>query len=94
MESNGNGMSWIGNIFAGVLTATQTNEVFQIICLVLTCLSIFFSTAYNIYRWWKEAHSDGKISDKEIDQLAGIIGDAGKEINDAVEKHSKKKEEE
>lgn len=92
MGSNGNGMSWLGNLFAGIMTATQTNEIFQIICLVLTCLSIAFSIAYNIYRWWKEAHSDGKISSQEIEQLMNIVKDGSDEMKDAVDNYTKKEE--
>lgn len=91
MENN-NALSWVGNIFAGVLTAIQTNPVLQTICLVLTCVSIAFSIFYNVYKWWKDAKSDGKITDKELDQLSEIIKDSGEQISEVVDKFNKKEE--
>lgn len=34
-----------------VLTITQTNEVFQMISIILTCLSAAVILAFNIWKW-------------------------------------------
>ena len=64
-----------GNGIACVLTAIQTDEVFRIVSLVLTCLSIALSIAYRVWTWWKKAKKDGKIEPEEIKELKDIIDD-------------------
>lgn len=58
-----------------ILTALQTEHVFQIISLVLTILSILFSLSFTIYKWYKKAKEDGKIDEKELDELTEIVTD-------------------
>ena len=61
-----------------VLTAVQTNEVLQIVELVLSILTILFILGVNIYSWWKKASADGKIDKEELEELQNIVED-GKE---------------
>ena len=61
-----------------VLTAVQTNEVLQIVELVLSILTTLFILGVNIYSWWKKASADGKIDKEEIEELQQIVND-GKE---------------
>lgn len=65
--------SWSGTIFGTILTAIQTNEVFQYISLGLTILSTIVAIAFTIWKWWKKAHEDGKITQEEIDDLVDDI---------------------
>lgn len=62
-------LSYLGNTFALVLTAIQTNEIYQTISLILTILATLLSIAYTIYKWYKKASADGKITAEEIDEL-------------------------
>lgn len=41
-------LDWIGCGFASIFTAIQTQEIFQIISLVLTCLATTVTIAYSI----------------------------------------------
>lgn len=55
--------------FETILTVTQTNEVFQTIQIILTCLSTALVIAYTIWKWYKNAKKDGKITKSEVDEL-------------------------
>ena len=82
---NNDFLSWNGSAFGTILTAIQTNEVFQYISLALTILSTLVAIAFTIYKWWKKANEDGKITPEEIDEL-------GKDIKDSLEKGENKDE--
>lgn len=62
-------LSWIGTAFGGILTALQTDVVFQYISLALTILSTLVAIAFTIWKWWKKASEDGKITKEEIEEL-------------------------
>ena len=55
--------------FGVVFTAIQTNELFQLISLILTCLATAISLIYTIVLWYKKAKADGKITKEEIEEL-------------------------
>lgn len=74
--------STIGNVFTYVLAAVQQNEVLQIIEFVLSALLTLVIVAYRVWNWYKEAKKDGKIDEKEIDELGKIIEDTKKESED------------
>ena len=87
MKSN-NLFAVIGNSFTYVLTALQTNEIFQIIELVLSIIISLLIIASKIHNWWKEASQDGKITKEEIQQIGNDIAD---DVNDLKDKINKKK---
>lgn len=68
-------LDFAGNGLACIFTAIQSDEVFKIISLVLTCLSIALSIAYRVWVWYKKAKKDGKIDPEEIKDLQDIIED-------------------
>lgn len=68
-------ISWTGSIFGSILTALQTDAVFQYISLALTILSTLVAMAFTIWKWWKKANEDGKITKEEIDELQSDIKD-------------------
>lgn len=76
------GIGYIMDSIAIVLTATQSEPIFQIIQLiatiVATLLSIIF-TSCKLYFWWKDASKDGKITEEEIDEAKKIIKDDKKD---------------
>ena len=57
------------NLFGAFLTAIQTEHLFQIISLILTCVATFLSIAFTIWKWWKKAYEDKKITLDEIKEL-------------------------
>lgn len=71
--------STIGNVCTYVLAAFQQNEILQIAEFVLSALLSLIIIAYRVWHWYKEAKKDGKIDEKEIDELGKIIEDAKKD---------------
>ena len=63
-----------------VLTVVQTNQVFQLVSLILTCIATAVALGFTIYKWYKAAKADGKIDDKEVEELVNIIKDSADEI--------------
>ena len=83
-------IDYIFDGLAVVFTASQTQEVLQIISIILTCLATLFSLAFTLYTWWKKAKSDGQITKDEIIEAGKIVDDHLKQIDDITKK---KKEE-
>lgn len=74
-----------GNGLGYVLTALQTNEVFQIVELIMSILLTCVLLAFRIWKWYKEAKKDGKIDPSEIQEGIDIL-EKGK---DEIEKKTK-----
>ena len=55
-----------------VLTASQTNNVFQTISLILTIIATLFSIISRIVIWYRKAKADGKITKDELKRLANL----------------------
>ena len=86
---NNNIFAVIGNSFTYVLTALQTNEIFQIIELVLSIIISLLIIISKIRNWWKEANQDGKVTKEEIQQIGNDIAE---DVNDLKDKINKKGE--
>lgn len=76
-----------GTSLTAMLAAIQTNEVFQVIEIILACVSFVVSIAYTIYKWHDKAtrkDSDGgeKITPNEIKDLAKDIKNMNDEEDD------------
>ena len=76
----------IFNSFAVVGTLIQTEHVFQIISLVLTCVSVLISLILSLKKWYTQAKSDGRIDSDEIDEALSEIDKATNEIKDTIDK--------
>ena len=61
-----------------ILTLAQTNEIFQMVELILSISMTLFILVINIVAWIKKATKDGKIDEEEIDELKNIV-EKGKE---------------
>lgn len=60
------------NGFQYVLTAIQDNEVLQIIEFIVSILTSIVLIVCRIWKWYRDAKKDGKITKEEIDELANI----------------------
>ena len=78
--------TYSGSLFGGIFTAIQTNEIFQYISLGLTILSTLVAIAFTIYKWYKKANEDGKITPEECEELKD-------ELEDVLKDKDKKDEE-
>lgn len=76
MKDN-NALGWVGSAVT-ILTGSLSQDVMQIILLVIGICSALFSLFVNIYTWWKKAKEDGKISKEELDELNNIINKGDK----------------
>ena len=75
---------YVGSTFTAVLAVVQTNQVFQIIEVILACISFALSIAYTIWKWHKNAKSEdsdggSKITKKEVDDLFDDLHEITKE---------------
>ena len=52
-----------------MVTVSQTNEVFQTIQIIISALAGAVALAYTIWRWYRNAKIDGKITEDEVDDL-------------------------
>lgn len=74
----------------GVATVAQTNEVFQMVQIIITSVSALVVLAFNVWKWYKKAKADKKITDDEIDELEKIVtGSLKKEESDEDQKENK-----
>lgn len=64
-----------------VLTASQTNNVFQTISLILTIIATLFSIISRLVIWYRKAKADGKITKDELKEGAEIVNDEINKIN-------------
>lgn len=68
-------LSWIGTVFGTICTALQTEQVLKYISFALTILSTGVAIAFTVWKWWKNASADGKITKDEVDNLIDDVKD-------------------
>lgn len=71
-------VAWLGTIVGGTCTGVSMatmNQVIVILNLVLTIIATIVSIVYTIWKWWKKAKADGKITEDEVDDLMDDIKD-------------------
>ena len=68
-----NAIGYGGCALEAVLTLTQTNQVFQLIQIILTILSTLVVFGFTVYKWYKKAKEDGKITKDEVEDLVDEI---------------------
>lgn len=83
-------VDYVSNGVALMSTALQSEHTFQIISLVLTCLATAFSLAFTLYKWYKTAKADGKITKDEIVEGVEIVKEHVEKINDTIKKDGEK----
>ena len=85
MNMNKDATGYVFNGIGAVFSAIQTNEVLSIVSWCITILATLLSIAFNIYRWYRKASEDGKITKEEVDEL---IDGVSKDIEE-VKKNGK-----
>ena len=69
-------LAWLGTIVGGTCTSISaaTMDKIIVICnLIITIISMLISLSYTIWKWWKKAKEDGKITEDEVDELVDDI---------------------
>lgn len=69
--------AWFGNAIT-ISAAIASQDVLQVILLVVGVISACFSLFVNIYTWWLKAKADGKITKEEVDELTEIVNTSKK----------------
>ena len=84
----------LGSVNVGqyAFVAIQTDWIFQWIQLGLAIACSLVLLAYRIWKWYKEAKADGKITKDEIKEGIDIIVEGGKDIKDKIDKSNIKGE--
>lgn len=77
------------NVSQYLMLALQANTVFWYIQLGLAILVSLVSIAYKIWKWYKEAYADGKITGEEVKQIIEEVKPDVEDIIDNVEEISK-----
>lgn len=85
-----NNHEWLGTGISAILTIVQTNEVFQIISLVLTIITTLLTFIFTIYKWIKLSKEDGKIDEDEIKQGIEIVEDFKESLDKISEEFNDK----
>lgn len=67
-----------------VLVSIQENPIWQGVQLALSIITSVVLCAYQIWKWWKEATKDKKITKDEVEEGFKIINDGLEDVNDKV----------
>ena len=90
MDNNKNIISYIGSALGVIFTIVQSNEIFQLISLILTIISVLVSLAFSIYKRIITATKDGKIDEEEVDELKNILDENAKNLSAKEEDHNER----
>lgn len=73
-------VGYSGTVFETVLAATQTNEILQVIQIILSILAFIITISYTIYKWYKKATDDNSSGGNKItkDEISDLIDDLKK----------------
>lgn len=75
------------------LSAQESEAVVSIICMIVGLLiTIVSGIIIPLYKWYKKAKEDGKITSEEIDEAVKIIEDGTDKIKNQTEKKGDKHE--
>ena len=72
------------NAFTYAIAFMQANETFQIIELALSIATSAVLIAYRLWKWYKAAKADGKITRDEISEGVEIVIEGKEEIADKM----------
>lgn len=80
-------VGWAGSTFGGIMTMLQTNETFQLIQAILSIVALIITILYTVWKWYRKASQDGKITKDEVDEL---FDDLDKIKEDNIDDKSRK----
>ena len=80
----------IVNVLQYVMAGIETNEVYQLIELILSIITSVVLLALRIWAWYKDAKKDGKITSKEIEKLYKDVDETSQEIKKEIDDNKNK----
>lgn len=75
---------------SSILTAIEENPVYQVISFILSLATSILGIAYIIWKWYRKAKADGKVTEDEVDELVDELHDAIAKGEDKEDNGSKK----
>lgn len=94
-SSNDTALGWAGSAVNAILAGIQVDEVLRYINISLAIITTIVTLAYTLYKWYKRAKSDGKITPDEIKEGIEIAKGGLDEIAEKLDnKKSESKEDE
>lgn len=82
------------NVFTYAIALLQANETFQIIELALSIATSAVLIAYRLWKWYKAAKADGKITRDEVQEGLEIVIEGKDEIADKINGRKNAREDE
>lgn len=80
----------VGTALGVIGTVTQTNEILQMVSLIITILGAIVSMiVVPIMSWYIKAKKDGKITANEIKEGVEILDEGIKKTQDKIDKEKK-----
>lgn len=77
----------VGTALSAVGTATQTQNILQIISLVITIIGgIITFILMPLLAWFKQAKQDDKIDENELKDALNIIKDGSEKVQEEIDK--------
>ena len=89
MKENSSVFGGFASIFEFVLTALQTDEVLRYVNLGLAIITSVVSIAWIVWRWYKQAKADGKITKEEVEDLIDQVGGEIEKVNKKADNNKK-----
>lgn len=90
------GVGCSSSAFVSVLASLQIDDVLKYVNIALAILSTLVALAFTLYKWYKEAKKDGKITPDEVidavNKVGDIVDDAKSTINKIGENKGEKDE--
>ena len=85
---------YVGSGFIAVLGALQLDEALKWVNLILAILTAIVTLCFTIWKWYKVATADGKITIDEIGDLADKVKEDASKIAEDVNKLKEDKKDE
>ena len=87
-----NNSDLICNSFALAFTILQTEQVFQIISLVLTCISIALSLIFRLVEVIKNWNNTKNITQEEVNELLEVTQKTILQLKDKIKEYEEKEQ--
>ena len=83
-------LGYVTNGIAVVFSALQSDQILSYISWGCTLIATGVTIAYTIWKWYKRAKEDGKITADEIDEGIEILKDGADRLKEIGEKGERK----
>lgn len=89
---NNDKIGYLSATFQAVLGSLNTDRIFQTVTFILSALTALITFIYNIWKWYKDAKKDGKISIDELEEGVNVVKDGISDLKDEIEHLKEDKE--